>query len=425
MRNAQTLQSPEPVQAPVPSNMAPPEPPRRGRPRRTVASRFKGFDDDDDFETPMSSVAESMVVDTAQMVESQSQGLFVSQDPDSDVHRELPQPPERPTRSSRKRPAPIEEEDIMESMAPAAAGLKRRRLAEETARKRRGESTPPPPPVPKEKPLVATESRKKVKPEIDVMEVARQQREKAEALAKAEREALVRDLDGMDIEAIRDLAIIEEMEVKRAKPPPRTAARADESERWDDKWNGRKNFKKFRRRGVEGGNERGMNKVIVALEEVKRKDFGIGDDYWLEGGEDSQRRKRKGKGKETQDAIQPQSQSQPQSKNMGKSWAAERASEILASEVEDDLNHAEEPHAASSDVEVLELPPKPAARPQRSQKMSDKTIMSQNLPTSNKRPAVTASTKPAPAKKSRQTLIRKEESDDSDDDGLRFKFKRK
>ena len=131
---------------------------------------------------------------------------------------------------------------------------------------------------------------KKIKKEIDLLEVARQQREKAEELAIKEREALQEAMNGMDIEAIRNLTIIEEIEVIR-RPPPLRAVQADESDRWDDRWNGRKNFKKFRRRGTEHDRVRDFHRVIVPLEEVKKKDFGIGDEYWLE--DDSQRRKRK------------------------------------------------------------------------------------------------------------------------------------
>jgi nijmegen breakage syndrome protein 1 len=427
---SQALRSLEP--APTPASIARPEPTSRARSRRTASRPFKGFDDDFDGSVNLNSIPEAMAVDEAPVVEPQSQGLFVSQDPEpnfeSEPSQSIVQTQTRASRASRKRPAPpVEtEEEFMEQMAPATTKLKRQRLADEAARRRRGESTPPPPPAPKQQVAPVITTSKKVKQETDILGVARERREKADELAKAEREALERDLEGMDIEAIRNLAIVEEFEIKRAAPPPRAAARADESDRWEDKWNGRKNFKKFRRRGADGENRRGLNRVIVPLEEVKKKDFGIGDDYWLEDDKDSQRKnKKKGKEKETQDTSQSQS-----GRPRPKSRAAERAAEILASEVEKDLIRAEDERVASSpDVEIVEKPTKPVAstRSQRSQPHSlvDKPSTSRNLSPQKKRPAAATLTKPAPPKKARQTLIRKEESDDSDDDGLRFKFKKK
>jgi nijmegen breakage syndrome protein 1 len=377
-----------------------------------VTSRFKGFDDDDDHMN-LNSVPESTAVGSTPAIESQSQGLFVSQDQDMEGERDESQPAGTQGRTSRKRQAsPIvqEPEDIMEQIAPATTALKRRRLAE-------GISGPPPRAA-RDKPTTEAVP-KKVKKEIDVLEFARQQQEKAEVLAKAERETLREQMEGMDIEAIRNLAIVEEIEVKRLVPPPRPHARADESERWDDKWNGRKNYKKFRRRGAARGNARDIHRVIVPLEEVKKKEFGIGDEYWLEG--DSQRKKKKEKGKETQDVSQSHSQARP------KSRAADRAAEILANKAEEEIAQAlDTDERRSSDVEIVEAPLKLAtsAGLQRSQKLADKTSTSQNLPAQNKRAAPITLAKPAPAKKARQTVIRKEESDDSDDE-LKFRFRKR
>ena len=218
---------------------------------------------------------------------------------------------------------------------------------------------------------------------------------------------------------MRDLAIIEEVEVKRRAPPSR-AVPADESERWDDKWNGRKNYKKFRRQGAAPGNARDNIKVIVQLEEVKQKDFGIGDDYWDTG--DSQRKskkKDKGKGKETQ--SQDISQVQVSQGKNTKSRAAERAAQILASEAEKEMDRINDV-PSSSDVEIVDPPPKAP------EKLKDKTSTSQNVPptTSNKRAAATTLTKPAPAKKLKQTLMKRQASeDDSDDDELKFRFKKR
>jgi nijmegen breakage syndrome protein 1 len=409
---SQTLQSSAPVPAQEVQEMAPPELPRRGRARRGARAKFTGFEDD--FSVPLSSAPQSIPVDERA---GESQSLFMTQNSDMDVDRETSQPSETQTRNNRKRVAsPIieEEVDILEQMAPTAATMKRRRLA-------RGEPTPPPPPPVKEKPTVTKAPAKKAKKEMDVLAVAREKREEAEERQRAEREALQEQREGMDIEEMRDLAIIEEMEVKRTAPAPRAAARADESERWDDKWNGRKNFKKFRRRGAEAGPVR--EKIIIELEEVKKKDFGIGDEYWDAGDSQRRRKKDKGKGKETQSQIV--SQSRP------KSRAVERAAQILASEAEEEFGDAGKGDS-DSDLEIVERPQRQmvitTSQSQKSQKLADKTSETKNLPagSSNKRAAEKVLTKPAPVKRARQTRLTKPVSDNSDDDdGFTFRFKKR
>jgi nibrin len=420
--------------------MAPPEPPRRGRARRGARAKFTGFEDD--FSVPVSSAPESMALDEL-AVESQS--LFVSQNTEVDVDRETSQPPETQTRGIRKRPASHiiqEEEDIMEVMAPTTAAFKRRRLA-------RGEATPPPPaPLIKEKTAPAKPT-KKAKKEIDILEIARQRREEEEK-AKVEREKLQERLESMDIHERPEIEIAE-MEVKRSVPPPRASARADESDRWDDKWNGRRNFKKFRRRGGVVGPV--QEKIIVPLEEVKKKDFGIGDDYWDDGDSQRRRKKDKGKGRETQEVSQRELEIQGRASNKSQSRAAEKASRILASEAEDELgadNVWAKGEQLSSDSELeLIAPPPPSkkagstsSRSQRTQTQTlvDKTNETQNLdlPSSNKSASVAGKgskraaekvlTKPAPIKKARptrQAQVAKDSDESDDDDGLKFRFKKR
>lgn len=393
---------------------------RRGRSRRTVTTKFRGFDSDDD--TPMDddSVPGNMNMNHSQAAESQSQSLFVTQDPQMELDPGPSQQPQSSINGKRKSP-PVnydlddEEEDIIEQIAPAATALRRQRLADDAARRRRGESTPPPPVAKKETTQKMLPPKKKPKQEVDVLEVARLQREKAEEDALAQREERRAQLDGIDIEAIRDLAIVEEVDISRPAPPIRSS-RADESDRWDDAWNGRKNFKMFRRRGGENG-RRPLDRIIVPLEEAKKKDYGIGDDYWLEG--DNHSKKKKGRGKrDTQDASQMESQpSRP------RNTASTRAAEMLAKEELDDDVLAND---LSSDMESDEIPlrkaaPKASSRSQKSQKLADKTNASQNV-SPKKRPAPTRLTKPAPAKKLKAAPIEVHDSEDSDDE-FKFRFR--
>lgn len=382
--------------APASSVSAPVQPARRvGRSRKAITSRFKGFDND--FDIP--ALPASVPTGQAQAPALQTENLFISQSQNAEFGQQPSESVVSRTRSSRKRSEPpVDEEndeDVLDQLAPAAANLKRRRLADEIARKRRGEPSPPRPAVAELEPKVLVRKSKKVKAEIDVLEVARQRREEEEEIARAEREALQEAMDGMDIDQIRNLAIIEEMEVKRPAPPPGASAHGDEGDRWDERWNGRKNFKKFRKRG-EGG-PRVLHKVIVPLEEVKKKDFGIGDEYWLEGDKNTARKK---KGKERVGEIQSMGLSQSQATPV--------------------RGQAHEINAADETGKVDPLTPSQKAT--RSQKSTDKTNISPNRPQQNKR-AAEPMAKPAPAKKARQAA-RRQDSDDSED-GLGFRFRKK
>jgi nijmegen breakage syndrome protein 1 len=435
---SQTLRSsqPGPTTQPTPQ-VALQGPTRRGRSRRVATTRFKGFDDDDDDQVNLNSLPESSLVDQAPVLESQSQGLFVTQDPEMGIDHIESQTETTLHWSSRKRGTPpvdyeSEEVDIMERLAPAAAALKKRRLADGVVRLLRGESTPPAPVIKERRDPKAPPEKAKI--EVDLFELARKKREKAENARNEREEFEETALDVKEIEALRDLAIVEDMEVSRPSAPLRMAY-ADDSDRWDNKWNGRKNFKKFRRRGADSGPARDFQRVIVPLEEAKKKDFGIGDDYWLD--TDAQRKKKKGRGRDTQDAFE--SQSQAGTKNR----AATRTAQILTSEAEEKLAQAEagQVELPSSNVEIVERSPSasPSPKPrsvaprrtQRSEKLVDKTSTSQNSPAKNKRAASSSLAKPPPTKKARQST-RKEINDDSDDDDddddddeLRFKFRKR
>lgn len=385
--------------------------------------RFKGFDDDDDPPVIMASIPESMAVDPIP-AESQSQSLFVSQDPDFNVNREPSQPPETQTRSSRKRKAtPVDEEDktdAMDSLAPATARLKKRRIEEEAARRRKGETTPAPPEPTKMKKQVTppklVQKTKKEK-EAELLEQARIRKENTEKRAKEENESLNRvDVDVHDLQQMQSLAIIEEVELRTDAPPPRARGRADESQRWEDKWNGRTNFKKFRRRGAPAINARDLRKTIVPLEEAKNKAAGVGSDYWAE-------ELRVGKSKK--------SKSQSQSQRTGR----------VAEFVSQDLNGDEEELPDISDIrpetpavklssgteaEEEEAPPaKRGGRATQSQKLKDKTAEKGNVRPA-KRAAEKELVKGGAAKKARQAVVaRKEESESDSDDELKFRFRKR
>ena len=145
---------------------------------------------------------------------------------------------------------------------------------------------------------------KKAKPtkEVNIKDVVRERREAEEAAARRDEESFQVALDGMTVEQMKSLAVVEEMEMPERRPPAQGSSGEHEI-RWDERWNGRKNFKKFRRKGEVNQPRRGHS-VIVPLEEMKRKDYGIGEDYWLQRESEGAKRKRKG----TEQRIQSQSQ---------------------------------------------------------------------------------------------------------------------
>lgn len=164
------------------------------------------------------------------------------------------------------------EEDLMSNLLPGAAAMKRRRAetmkSAEPASQVKSEDSPRP-------------KRQK----LDIREAARQHREAEEDAQRVRRQeeaaSLQDSLKDVNVEQLKGLAIVEEMEVPSRRDP-------DADQRWDDRWNGRKNFKKFRRKGDGGAPRHRIQTVIVPLEEVTRKDFGIGEHYWVNTTERSQ-----------------------------------------------------------------------------------------------------------------------------------------
>ncbi|KAK3347987.1 hypothetical protein B0H65DRAFT_161611 [Neurospora tetraspora] len=335
------------MQVDQPDNRENEEPtPARRRARAGGRSRFKGFDfdSDDDEDESMADVpaapATKATQPAADVPASQdSQSLFVSQrqEPVDDDFSEQESRPTATTRSTRSQKptrkralSPLPEHDVSElldAIAPTATAAKRRRIEAGQP------AIPEPTPEPEEPPAVdddkdadkvsdspkgkgkkgAKGKDKKAKNgdgDDPIIELARQKREEAEALAAAERQALLDSTadDDIDYAAIRRLHIIEEFEVRM---PNREALDDEEEEedgyadasggrrggrtreqdiadgRWDPRWNDRKNFKKFRKQkpgdsGVGSAVDEQPRRPLITLEEVKPKEYGIGDDYWLE-----------------------------------------------------------------------------------------------------------------------------------------------
>lgn len=184
-------------------------------------------------------------------------------------------------------------------LLPGAQAVKRRKVAEQEERIRRGEtiveeppSEPTPTPAPESPPAKAAEKvervalkgrgkkvQKEKEKEVENPYVIRTRKikEREEAQLRVEEEEDLAAMDGLEVEKMRNLAIVEIMEVKPRSNKPVRGEYGDEGARWDDKWNGRKNFKKFRRQGKGGGMRTMRGSVMVNLVEHKGRDYGIGD----------------------------------------------------------------------------------------------------------------------------------------------------
>jgi hypothetical protein len=265
--------SPETQNNSEPTEMA--EPTTRKKPRRTVTqSRFKGFGEIDpsQFTRPESESPEP----------SQNTPQDQSMDVDEPSHNEPSQQP------SRKRPAPVDEDDgaekqraMMDNILPGAAAMKKRRLNQtKDARGDTQNSTPEPETAARATKKVLTKKKHK---EIDVGAKLKEQKEQKEEERRRDEESLREALQDIDIADVR--AKVESFALPQREPPPRRAQiePSGPGDQWDPAWNGRKNFKRFKRKGQTDAGPR-LPRVIVALEEVPRKGHGIGEEYWLSKG---------------------------------------------------------------------------------------------------------------------------------------------
>ncbi|KAH4952209.1 hypothetical protein HBI56_003800 [Parastagonospora nodorum] len=180
----------------------------------------------------------------------------------------------------------VAKEEQMDTLFPAAAAIKRQRAATRapSASVEPEAGGPVQPTIGKGKETIEKLQRAQARAaskEFNVREQARIRVKEEEERRKADEESLAEALDGVDISQIRNITEIEEMDVRPRAD--RALARQSQvnSDRWNPEWNGRKNFKKFKRRGVERGVQ--AHRTIIRLEEAApKKGFGVGDAFLLD-----------------------------------------------------------------------------------------------------------------------------------------------
>ena len=303
-------------------------------------------------------------------------------------------------RNHRKRAAPASDEDEesqIDKLLPAAAAMKRRRI--EDAEEAEGNHISSERSAKTSQMKAGLAEKRKPKQEVNIREAVRERREAEEEAAIRDEENLRDALDGMNVKDMKKLIVVEDMEVlERAKMNHQKAPNVENNNRWDERWNGRKNFKKFRRPGDGAPVRRGQS-VIVPLEEVKTKDYGIGQPYW----EESEKTRKKHKEKDR--STQSQSQSQ-----------------ALFATAKSELVEVPSEHAIDGELpEVIDLDaPRITRGQERTEQVDESSIRSQTL--NGKRPASSLESGPT-AKKQKRFAV--QDSDSDSEDELKFRFKKK
>jgi hypothetical protein len=236
---------------------SPSKPSKSQRFRFTQAkSRFKGFDDFDDSVVP--SIAE---------------GPDEPSDPEPEAVNQAeehePEPPAVQTAKRNKRSA----NSAIEILLPAAAAVKRRKVqtGNDQDEDELGQE------IVETKPSRVFR-KKTIRPakddNADVMDAARAMREHEQEQARLDEEVNGRPLEQEEVSRIREQIVVAELPIR----VPLSAESANA--RWNDQWNGRQNFKKFRRKGSDGPQPLRGHRVIVRLEEAKKRDLTLGAVRW-------------------------------------------------------------------------------------------------------------------------------------------------
>ncbi|KAI0160534.1 hypothetical protein GGR57DRAFT_455661 [Xylariaceae sp. FL1272] len=398
-----------------PAPPSPKAPPRR-RGREPMKSRFRGLalslvDNDEAEEKHIP--APAPVPDIPPVAEESSQeGLFVSQDaaPLEVESTTISQGPR--ARSQRKRAGSPGADDLISQIAPSATQAKRRRIAAGEDPLPRIPQSPTPKPEPT--PLKPTA---RVKKEMDVLEQARKSREEADRRAQEEREQPKTEVGEAEMEQIRHLHIREAMPLRQA-PPIRSREQDIADGRWDPKWNGRKNFKRFQQRGAVQG--RRADRIIVPLEPVRTKRFGIGDDFWVED-ESSSRRAEKEKERE-EASLRSQQESERSERNRRN--VRRIVGPIDSSDEDDDDGTGVQVDDNEEEEDEAVVLTRNTGRTQkgRATASSRGTTQTQSQRSSGKRAAAPAAKEPA--KRTKFTSVA-DSDEDSDEDGLRFRFRKR
>ena len=407
---AATPDEPQSSAAPLPSTTL-------RKPRRPITqSRFKGFDYFDpsqvskysappppyqDFGDEPSQAQPSQVMD----VEAQPQVSTQTNGRASQVSRKRPAESQLPQIETN--------DDVLNDVTKGSAAFKRARI---------GSSSQQPADEPDKRTTTIDEDDaamdstiKRIKAKkgkkIDVTKALQESREAAARAREEEEEANRIDLEGMDLNHKQDLAEIVPMAVRRLPT-------VDAEGTWDPEWNGRPNFKKFKKRrpgqAQDDGPGQQRRKVLVAVEVYRPRAYND-DDYF----------------------IQPRVRTESQ-RGGSQATATEQSNvdddlvrRIQRSRIEDEVNEVEDALDSDHDMFPTRKTQRGAAGARKSQSKTQSQTQSQTLRTSQasvagrKRPADSSMAAPAAKRQSRLAPPVNMVIDDSDDEDGGVKFRRR
>ncbi len=265
-------------------------------PRFTQKSGFKHFDDafdpDEiiDYEGDEDDEAEVLSPEAQQKIQRQT--TKIKEEPQS-VKKKRPRSP-----SPDAEHAFAEE---MDDLLPAAAAFKRQRTAQARANGQAGSKQA-------ETSQMAAKKIKKER-EIDVRKVVKAKREEEEEAARREQEQF-EAMGDVEDKTPANLVTVVNMELPlRERSKNLNKVNGAHGDNWDPKWNGRTNFKGFRRKGEPAQRRGHATKVIVPLVAVEQPTQGLGDQYWPKTNMEKEREHEK---KRKEEAKSRKSQSQTQ-----------------------------------------------------------------------------------------------------------------
>ena len=417
----------------APESSVPTDEPFKPNPRKRIhrpktTSRFTGFDD---YEPPAKiRKTEDTQIDGVQQSipesarsRTQAQGIQYATAPTTQTQTQTQTQTRTRTQRALSPTQKMEKEEMMDAQFPAAAEIKRRRAATRAPSEPVEPETATPATQTKRRAVDSLESlqraRQKADKEINVKQLSKLRMKEAEERRKADEESLREQLEGIDIEQMKNLAVIEEMEVlprqrngDNLRAPAEVCAQAQangKNDRWDPAWNGRKNFKKFRRRGAEQGVA--PRRVIVALEEAPSQ-RGFADGFFLM--QDEPRASGLATRKKAE-AEAEEEDSEPEQGFRGRKSRTQSQRQTQTQEQSEVINVED---SGPDDEEVVE------PRTQKSSGRSQRVVETQSFDHGRKRPGPAASGQPA-AKKAKSfgnnRSLRVDSDSDDEEKGFRFK----
>lgn len=225
------------------------------------------------------------------------------------------------------------EDDEMDDLLPATAAMTRDKARQVAEARAKGIKIASPTSA-----IAPSRPKKEVKL-MDVREVVRAQREAEQDKERKERA----ELEAMHVEAEEitgpaNLVQVTTFDLPIHKRSGNDGTNGYKGDSWKPEWDGRKNFKGFRRaRDVAAGTAeapRRKEKIIIPLEPARRQDYGLGDKYWEKTQEEKDKAARD---KEKRRKASQRSQSQAQKeKQVNQSQQSETVHADSASEEDQD-----------------------------------------------------------------------------------------